>query len=227
MVQGKGPDTDGRAAQPDAGAGPREVQFFRTLMDAIPDHIYFKDRESRFLRINRAMAEWFALSDPSEAEGKSDEDFFTAEHAQQALRDEQEIMRTGEPLVNAEEKETWPTGGETWVSTTKLALRDETGAIIGTCGISRDITRRKRAQLERERLIADLQQATERIRTLHGLIPICSECGRMRDDKGYWRQVETYLSENSDMSFSHCVCEECSKKLYPRYGDDGRKFGDD
>ena len=120
--------------------------LLETLMDHIPDHIYFKDTKSRFLRINRAMARRFNLSDPGEAVGKTDFDFFTAEHAQQALDDEQELMRTGKPMVNREEKETWPDGSVSWVSTTKQCLRDDNGAIVGTFGISRDITARKLAE---------------------------------------------------------------------------------
>ena len=120
--------------------------LLETLMDHIPDHIYFKDTKSRFLRINRAMAQRFNLSDPGEAVGKTDFDFFTAEHAQQALDDEQELMRTGKPMVNREEKETWPDGSVSWVSTTKQCLRDDNGAIVGTFGISRDITARKLAE---------------------------------------------------------------------------------
>jgi len=198
-------------------AAQRDQRFLHVLMDTIPDHIYFKDTQSRFLLINRAMAEWIALGSPSEALGKSDAGFFSTEHAGQALADERRIMQTREPLVGVEEKETWPTGGETWVSSTKVPVVDAQGKVSGICGISRDITRRKRAQQERERLIQELQQAMERIKTLHGLIPICAVCKRVRDDKGYWRQVETYVSEHSDATFSHGLCEECSKKTYPKY----------
>ena len=124
----------------------QERFLIETLMDHTPDHIYFKDRESCFLRINRAMANIFKLTDPAQAVGKTDADFFLPEHARQALADEQEIVRTGKPLVGREEKETWPDGSVTWVSTTKQSLRNEQGEIIGTFGISRDITARKEAE---------------------------------------------------------------------------------
>ncbi|MDZ7261464.1 MAG: response regulator [candidate division KSB1 bacterium] len=126
----------------------QEQNLLRALMDLIPDHIYFKDTQSRFIRINKALANWFGLTDPAQAVGKTDFDFFTGEHAQQAYADEQEIIRSGQPLIGMEEKETWPNGQNTWVSTTKVPLIDTEGHIIGTFGISRDITERKRAEEE-------------------------------------------------------------------------------
>jgi two-component system sensor histidine kinase/response regulator len=123
-----------------------ERHLLRTLMDNLPDHIYFKDRDSRFVQINKALAKAFGLDDPAQAAGKTDFDFFSDEHAQQAYTDEQEIIRTGQPVLGKEEKETWPDGRETWVSTTKMPLRDANENIIGTFGISRDVTERKRAE---------------------------------------------------------------------------------
>jgi two-component system sensor histidine kinase/response regulator len=121
----------------------QERNLLLGLMDNIPDQIYFKDTDSRYIRINKALAGMFGLADPAQAAGKTAFDFYTKEHAQPAYENEQEIMRTGQPLVGLEEKETWPDGRATWVSTTKMPLRDTNGQIIGTFGISRDITERK------------------------------------------------------------------------------------
>jgi len=127
------------------------------LMDNIPDAIYFKDRQSRFTLINRAQADRFGLADPAQAAGKTDFDFFSKEHAQPAFDDEQELIRTGQPVVSKEEKETWPDGHETWVSTTKEPLRDQAGKIIGTFGISRDITAHKKSEDELKFAYAELE----------------------------------------------------------------------
>ncbi|MCI0462346.1 MAG: PAS domain S-box protein [Gemmataceae bacterium] len=138
-----------------------ERYLLHSLLDTIPDSIYFKDRESRFIRINKALRfrKGVAVSDPAQALGKTDFDFFTEEHARQAYEDEQEIMRTGQPIVAKEEQETWSDGRVTWVSTTKMPLRDRHGGIIGTFGISRDVTERKQAE-------ETLRQSEERYRSV-------------------------------------------------------------
>jgi PAS domain S-box-containing protein len=137
----------------------QERDLLRALMENLSDHIYFKDRQSRFLRANVAVAKMFGLSDPGQTVGKADFDFFTMEHAQQAYNDEQEVIATGKPMIAKEEKETWPDGRVTWVSTTKMPLRGADGAIIGTFGVSRDITERKRVE-------EALRESEERYRRL-------------------------------------------------------------
>jgi PAS domain S-box-containing protein len=137
----------------------QERQLLTTLMDTIPDSIYFKDIDCRFIRINRAMADRSGLADPAEAAGKTDFDIFTEEHAAEAAADERAVIESGHPLVGKEEKETWGHGQVTWVSTTKMPLRDQDGRVVGTFGISRDITVAKRAE-------EALRQGEERFRSL-------------------------------------------------------------
>lgn len=124
------------------------ADLVRAFLEHIPASVYFKDRESRFVRVSRCQADKFGLTDPDLAIGKTDFDIFSEEHAQQAFEDEQEIIRTGIPILNKEEKETWQDGSETWVLTTKLPWTDASGRILGTMGISQDITQRKRAEQE-------------------------------------------------------------------------------
>lgn len=148
-------DVSNRRASEEAYA--RDRHLLTTLMDHIPDNIYFKDRESRFIAVNRAMAHLFGKEDPSELLGKTDLDIFCADHAFRAMEDERRIIETGEPVVNAEEMETWPDGHVTWVSSTKMPLCDPRGRIIGTFGISRDITLRKKAEQELGRVAGELR----------------------------------------------------------------------
>jgi PAS domain S-box-containing protein len=131
----------------------RERDLLHTLIDNIPDRIYFKDEQSRFVRINHALMRLFGMDSPEEAYGKTDADFYGAEHAAEALEDERRVMATGEPIFNKIEFEIRTTGQKSWSLTTKLPLRDRHARIIGTCGISREITELKRMeeQLANER----------------------------------------------------------------------------
>lgn len=132
----------------------RENSLMQALMDSIPDAIYFKDTESRFTRVNR-HAPYRGNNSPLEVVGKTDFDFFIEEHARAAYEAEQEIIRTGEPMIDAVEKETYPDGSITWLSTTKVPIFDEAGRVTGIVGISRDITERKRGEEERIQLIQE------------------------------------------------------------------------
>ncbi len=125
-----------------------EKNLLTMLLENIPDSIYFKDTESRFLRISKAMARKFALEGENNAIGKRDADIFTREHAESARNDELRIMETGEPLVDRIERETWPDREDTWCMSTKMPLRDEDGRTIGTFGITRDITELTKSQVE-------------------------------------------------------------------------------
>ena len=135
---------------------PSDQVILRAILEHLPDSIYFKDRASRFLRVSRAFAERVGLP-PSAMVGLRDFDLYTAEHAQPAFEAEQRILASGQPLIDLEEKETWPDGRVTWVATSKIPFRDLTGAIIGTFGISRDITIQKLAEEEFRRSEATLR----------------------------------------------------------------------
>ena len=128
-----------------------DKNLLNSLLKHIPENIYFKDRESRFVRIGHAFADYMKCK-PDEIIGKTDFDLFDEEHAKPAYEDEQKIMETGEPL-QIEEKEVYPDGSEKWVETTKVPRYDEKGNIVGTFGISRDITDKKMWAMEREKKI--------------------------------------------------------------------------
>jgi PAS domain S-box-containing protein len=321
----------------------RERVLLRTLIDNLPDYIYIKDTQGRFVVGNVAVVHRWGFASEDELIGKSDFDIFQHDLAAQYYASEQEIIRSGmgiydheAPAVNTPKIKK---GG--WVSTTKVPLRDIKGKIIGivgigrditerkrmeetlretadkfrfvfenaydglsifeetpdrkqrklidcnkryaemagrsreellqigstiniaqplsedhqsnmkdvvfrgsfswirpdgkdnvieytavpikvqgktiTIGIDRDITERKRIEEEREHLIKDLQEALADVKTLRGLVPICANCKQIRDDKGFWMQVESYIQKHSQARFSHGICPDCMRKLYPEF----------
>jgi PAS domain S-box-containing protein len=152
----------------------------QVLLDNIPDRIYFKDTQSRFLKLNKALARRLNVTDPEQAIGKSDFDFQLPERAKEFYADEQRIMQTGEALINKTEKQVMPNGETTWTSTTKIPLRDAQGTVVGLVGINRDITKQKEAEealhqahdkLEQrvQERTADLAKANEALRESQAL----------------------------------------------------------
>jgi sigma-B regulation protein RsbU (phosphoserine phosphatase) len=131
----------------------KDVMLFDNLLENLPERIYFKDRQSRFIRVNQAMAELFQVRTTSEVIGKTDFDFFTDEHARPAFEDEQLLITEREARISKVEKETFPDGRVQWVLTTKMPLRSPEGGIIGTFGVSQDITKLRETEeaLEKER----------------------------------------------------------------------------
>jgi PAS domain S-box-containing protein len=126
----------------------RERDLLHTLMDNVPDFISFKDTAGRFTTINGALARTLGISRPEDALGDTDFDYFTEAFAQQTLADEQDVLRTGKPLVGKVEEIHLRNKLPAWISTTKMVVRDLDGKIIGTFGVSRDITESKHAEQE-------------------------------------------------------------------------------
>lgn len=142
----------------------RSAQLDRALVSSflenIPDRIFFKDRQSRFIAVSHSCALNFGGATAAQIVGRTDFDFFSARHARSAYEDEQQIIRTGEAMHDKVERELWPDGRVTWSLTSKMPLRDEEGAIIGTFGISKDITHTREIELALEKAHKDLLQAS-------------------------------------------------------------------
>ncbi len=123
--------------------------FFEAIMDNFVDRIYFKDEKSRFLRVNATFLNDYRLKSQRELVGKTDFDVFSEEHAREAFEDEQQILKTQKPIFNKEEKETFRNDeSEAWVITSKLPLYNDNRELIGTFGVSRDITQLKKAEMQ-------------------------------------------------------------------------------
>jgi PAS domain S-box-containing protein len=136
-----------------------DQDYLRALLEHSSDSIYFKDRQSRFRRCSKAMCDRFGFT-LEELVGKTDFDVFEDSHAQPAYADEQEILRTGDPILGKVERETYKDGTELWALTSKMPLRNKEGDIIGTFGISKDITAIKKAEANLNKVHRQLVEAS-------------------------------------------------------------------
>lgn len=160
-------------------------RYFTALMDSVPSNIYFKDLESKFVRVNESMAHWVGAGHVQDLIGKSDHDLFKQEHAEQARQDEETIIKTGKGIEGYIEKETFPNGTEGWVLSAKLPFRNREGVIVGTLGISSDVSDMVRTShtLERER------------NTLRSLIDSIPDNIYIRDRLGKYLVVNQALAD--------------------------------
>lgn len=151
---------DARRGAPAAGSTTDDAAFMRALLDDADEVIYFKDLDSRFLRVSLGCAQLHRRSQ-AEMVGLTDVDLFDAEHARKARADEVRIIETGRPMLGNVERERWHDRPDSYVSSSKFPLRDTDGRIIGTFGISRDITASVEAEMEVRRVEAHLRSVLE------------------------------------------------------------------
>jgi len=168
-----------------AGSLSDERTLLRNLMDMVPDYIYVKDTESRFVVANRALADLMGLKNPDELLGKKDSDYFPKELAAAYFADEQTILKSGQSVLNQEERSVDAQGNPKWTSTSKVALRNKQGEIIGIIGIGRDITRSKQAEVA-------LRSERKLLRTLIDNMP---DRIYVKDAKSRWVVANHALAE--------------------------------
>ncbi|MCL4297085.1 MAG: PAS domain S-box protein [Anaerolineae bacterium] len=157
-------DNDKAANQAPEVSSLQQQSLVSTLIDNLPDYVYAKDAESRFILLNKATAHLLGVSSPDEVVGKTDFDFFPPELARQFRADEQALMQSGQSLLNHEERLVDSTTGQTrWNLTSKIPLQDDKGKIIGLIGINRDITQRKQAEEQSRKLFRAVEQSVNTI----------------------------------------------------------------
>jgi PAS domain S-box-containing protein len=133
-----------------------------------------------------------------------------------AVASTETALRTGEAQPPYEVEVVDKSGSRVWLEVNEQPYL-EGGRVAGLIGVARDITGRRAAECERERLVGELQAALGKVKTLSGLLPICASCKKIRDDKGYWNQLEGYIRDHTDATFTHGICPECARALYPDY----------
>lgn len=126
------------------------------------------------------------------------------------------IKRTGQPMTT-EHLHLDKDGNTRYVEVHADPIFDSGGRVVQMIEYAHDVTERKLAEAERERLIGELQDALSKVKLLSGFLPICASCKKIRNDKGYWQQIEAYIGDHSEAQFSHGICPECAKKLYPDF----------
>jgi PAS domain S-box-containing protein len=185
----------------------------RLLLDHTRDFIYRHDRDGIITYISPAVEKITGYS-PGEWLAHYSTHYTENEENQQGIESTGEMLRTAKegPPYRVEVKH--KNGDTVWLEINKQPYILE-GNVAGFIGVARDITLRVALEKEQGRLIAELQEALANIRTMRGLLPICASCKKIRDDKGYWQQIEAYVSEHSDAEFSHGICPDCARKLYP------------
>jgi PAS domain S-box-containing protein len=183
---------------------------FRALMEVSPDPIVVYDPDGKTTYINPAFGETYGWSF-EELLGKRI-DFVPEEEVEPTL-DAWRRTLGGEKVFF--ETRRYTKDGRTLDIQLRTAILDKDGRHLWSIVIHRDVTPIKQAEREREKLIEELQIALSKLKILSGMLPICAKCKKIRDDKGYWNQIETYIQSHTAAEFSHSICPGCADKLYP------------
>lgn len=189
----------------------RAVHHHRLILEAIPDPVVVYAPNHQITYINEAFEGTYGWTKNELIGGIID--FVPPEELEKTKAAWQRTL-AGEKVF-FETKRRTKNGRLLYIQLRTAILKDQYGNHSASIVIHRDVTVLKQAEEERERLIGELQRALSEVKTLSGFLPICSSCKKIRDDKGYWNQIEAYLRDHSEAQFSHSVCPECAKKLYP------------
>ena len=196
---------------------------YRMLADSATDVIFIFGFDMKYKYISPSVKKIRGFS-PEELVGQPISHYIKAESLESmrnVIKQELEVDQTGTADPNRarvmEMEMLCKDGSTMWTEVKASALRNDNGEPIEVMGIARDITERKQTQDEREKLIRELQEAVNKIKTLSGLLPICASCKKIQNHKGQWEPMEVYIRDHSEAEFSHGICPECAEKVYPEY----------
>jgi PAS domain S-box-containing protein len=196
----------------------RYERLVNTIPCALYDYIRWPDGRSRFVYISSQCKDIFGYDADRITE---DENLLWSlldpEDMERLQQEDSEANQT-KKLFQSEVRIILPSGKMKWIQLTSKPSAQKTESQVIWSGVILDITVRRQAEEERKKIIKELQDALDDVKTLSGLLPICSHCKKIRDDKGYWNQIETYIHDRSDAEFSHGICQECAEKYYPDMG---------
>jgi len=189
-----------------------QKQYFEALFNSTADAIVSLDQDDCIVNVNKQFETMFEYK-IDEIKGENIDNIIVPKEKRQDAKNITKLVQRG-GIALSENKRQRKDGTLVDVSIggAPIIVGEKQIGILATY---RDITERKKAEKERERIILKLQDALNRVKTLSGLIPICAGCKKIRDDQGYWSDVELYISKHSEAEFSHGLCNECMEKLYP------------
>lgn len=190
--------------------------YLASIVESSEDAIIGKALDGTILSWN-AGAEAIYGYKAEEIKGQSVSILFPPNHPEEQPAQLYEKIRAGGRIERLETVRVRKNGSPVYISLSLSPIRDAEGKVIGVSAIERDITTRKREEEVRLKLIQELTDALNNIKTLTGLLPICASCKKIRDDRGYWQMVELYISEHTGAEFTHGICPECLTRLYPEY----------
>ena len=186
---------------------------FRALFEGSLDGVFIHDFAGNFIDFNPAALNTVGY-DRHEMKSLNFASFLDREQIQKAMTTIKELLQTGVQLKSNEYKLRCKDGSYIYTENkSSVIYRD--GKPHAIIGIARNITERKESEENQKKLLSDLKKALEEIKTLKGIVPICSNCKKIRDDKGFWDQVESYVAKHTEAEFSHSICPDCTRELYP------------
>jgi len=201
-----------RQAQSRERAASAAAARLAAIIGSSDDAIVGRSLEGKIVSWNAGASKLYGYTE-AEAMGQP-MTFLLAPEAGSEVASLLERVAQGEHIRHFETTRERKDGGLVEVSLSISPVLNSAGQIVGTSTIGRDISERRRAERERECLLDDLQKVLGQVKTLSGLLPICAHCKKIRDDKGYWNQIELYIRQHSSASFTHSICPDCAARHY-------------
>jgi PAS domain-containing protein len=196
---------------------------WESTADSLSELVFLIDNQGCIIRGNRALEKW-SLGSVADVRGRKIHDLLHPGCTDPACTFETCLPQAWERLLQNRSVK-WEFADRVLKRYLSVQIRPISAIMEGKRKVGfavvtiNNITGNKRKENEREKLIHELQDALANIKTLRGLLPICASCKRIRDDKGYWNQIEVYIRDHSEAEFSHGICPECKRKLYPDFED--------
>lgn len=202
----------------ESSAGSTSVDILAAVLDALPVGVWIMDQDGRITHGNPAGRRIWAGARYVAPEQFGEYKGWWADTGERIAPSEWAAARAiqkGETSLDEVIDIECFDGSRKTILNSALPVRGPDGSILGAIIVNQDITDRRRAESERERLLKRLQDALEQVHTLAGLLPICAGCKQIRDESNRWQSIESYITARSTATFSHGLCPECSQRLYP------------